>query len=207
MLDGFLGARIREYREHAGVTQEQLAKAVFVSRQTVGNWERGVTLPDIQSLQLLAGVFDVTVDELLGGTASQLAHEAANDRRVLMRSFIMEWVNILVLICVGLARSALREYGVSWSAYQGYSMLLGVVQWAVALYMLCTVAGRDRVKRARNLVRATDIVAFLEGRASSDELPRDWFYRFVLTKVEWWRWGVIAVLLLLFFSMGMGLFA
>lgn len=207
MLNGYLGERIREYREHAGMTQEQLAKAVFVSRQTVGNWERGVTLPDIQSLQLLAGVFDVTVDELLGGTASQLAHEAANDRRVLMRSFIMEWVNILVLICVGLARFALREYGASWSAYQGYSMLLGVVQWAVTLYMLFTVAGRDRVKRARNLVLATDIVAFLEGRASSDELPRDWFYRFVLTKVEWWRWGVIAVLLLLFFAMGMGLFA
>ncbi len=44
--------------------------------------ERGATLPDIQSLQLLAGVFGVTVDELLGGDADELAREAANDRRV-----------------------------------------------------------------------------------------------------------------------------
>ena len=140
----------------------------------------------------------------LGGDADELAREAANDRRVLMRSFIMEWVNILVIICVGLARSALRELGMSWSAYQGYSMVLGVIQWTVMLYMLFAVAGRDRVRRARDLVNATDIVAFLEGRASADELPRDWFYRWVLTKVNWWRWGIVAVLLVCFLAMGMG---
>lgn len=161
-------------------------------------------MPDIQSLQLLAGVFGVTVDELLGGDADELAREAANDRRVLMRSFIMEWVNILVIICVGLARSALRELGMSWSAYQGYSMVLGVIQWTVMLYMLFAVAGRDRVRRARDLVNATDIVAFLEGRASADELPRDWFYRWALTKVNRWRWGIVAVLLVCFVAMGMG---
>ena len=199
-----VGARIREHREKAGLTQVQLAEVVFATRQTVGNWERGATLPDIQSLQLLAGVFGVTVDGLLGGDAAELAREAANDRRALMRSFIMEWVNILVLICVGLARSALREHGASWSAYQGYSMVLGVIQWTVMLYMLFAVAGRDRVRRARDLVNATDIVAFLEGRASADELPRDWFYRWVLTKVNWWRWGIVAVLLVCFVAMGMG---
>lgn len=204
MQNSSVGARIREHREKAGLTQAQLAEAVFATRQTVGNWERGATLPDIQSLQLLAGVFGVTVDELLGGDADELAREAANDRRVLMRSFIMEWVNILVIICVGLARSALREHGASWSAYQGYSMVLGVVQWAVMLYTLFAVAGRDKVKRARDLVNATDIVAFLEGRASADELSHDWFYRWVLTKVNWWRWGIVAVLLVCFVAMGMG---
>lgn len=204
MQNSSVSAHIREHREKAGLTQAQLAEAVFATRQTVGNWERGATLPDIQSLQLLAGVFGVTVDELLGGDADELAREAANDRRVLMRSFIMEWVNILVIICVGLARSALRELGMSWSAYQGYSMVLGVIQWTVMLYMLFAVAGRDRVRRARDLVNATDIVAFLEGRASADELPRDWFYRWVLAKVNWWRWGIVAVLLVCFVAMGMG---
>lgn len=199
-----VGVCIREHREKAGLTQAQLAEAVFATRQTVGNWERGATLPDIQSLQLLARVFGMTVDELLGGDAAELAREAANDRRVLMRSFIMEWINILVLICVGLARFALREHGMSRSAFQGCGMLLGAVQWAVMLHMLFAVAGRDKVKRARELVNATDIVAFLEGRASADELPRDWFYRWVLTKVNWWRWGIVAVLLVCFVAMGMG---
>ncbi len=84
-------------------------------------------------------------------------------------------------------------------------MVLGVIQWTVMLYMLFAVAGRDRVRRARDLVNATDIVAFLEGRASADELPRDWFYRWVLTKVNLWRWGIVAVLLVCFVAMGMGM--
>ena len=56
MQNSSVGAYIREHREKAGLTQAQLAEAVFATRQTVGNWERGATLPDIQSLQLLAGV-------------------------------------------------------------------------------------------------------------------------------------------------------
>ena len=187
------------------MSQDELADQIGVSRQTLSKYETGESLPDIERCKRLADVFGVTVDELLGGDADELAREAANDRRVLMRSFIMEWVNILVIICVGLARSALRELGMSWSAYQGYSMVLGVIQWTVMLYMLFAVAGRDRVRRARDLVNATDIVAFLEGRASADELPRDWFYRWVLTKVNWWRWGIVAVLLVCFVAMGMGM--
>ena len=186
------------------MSQDELADQIGVSRQTLSKYETGESLPDIERCKRLADIFGVTVDELLGGDADELAREAANDRRVLMRSFIMEWVNILVIICVGLARSALRELGMSWSAYQGYSMVLGVIQWTVMLYMLFAVAGRDRVRRARDLVNATDIVAFLEGRASADELPRDWFYRWVLTKVNWWRWGIVAVLLVCFVAMGMG---
>ena len=61
MQNSSVSAHIREHREKAGLTQAQLAEAVFATRQTVGNWERGATLPDIQSLQLLAGVFGVTV--------------------------------------------------------------------------------------------------------------------------------------------------
>ena len=66
------------------------------------------------------------------------------------------------------------------------------------LCMLGAVAGRDRVMHARNLVRAIDVVAFLEGRTSVDELPRDWFYRWVLTKMDRWRlaFAVIASLAL-----------
>lgn len=193
-----VGPRIRERREEAGLTQAQLAEAVFATRQMVGNWERGATLPDIQSLQLLASVFGVTVDELLGTSAAELAREAANDRRVLMRSFAMEWAYIAVLAAVGFARFALERSGASFSAYQGWNLLLIAVQGAVMLCMLGAVAGRDRVMRARSLVCAIDIVAFLEGRASADELPRDWFYRWVLTKMDWWRlaFAVIASLAL-----------
>ena len=61
-----IGARIRELRKAAGISQAELARRVYVSRQTVGNWEAGRTLADAQSLVLLAQVFETTVDDLIG---------------------------------------------------------------------------------------------------------------------------------------------
>lgn len=49
-----VGSRIRTLREAAGLTQSELAATAYVTRQSVGNWERGNTLPGVQSLQLVA---------------------------------------------------------------------------------------------------------------------------------------------------------
>lgn len=189
-----VGPRIREHREKAGLTQAQLAEAVFATRQTVGNWERGVTLPDIHSLQLLADVFGTTVDELLGGDAKELARAAADDRRSLLRSFVIDVACVAVLIALALVRVGLRDRVGTEASYQGCNLVLLVIQFVAMAYMWKATFSRDRVLRARNLMAATDVVAFLEGRASSDELPRDWLYRWVLVKWDWWRYGVAAAL-------------
>ena len=57
---------IRELRLNKGLTQEQLAQIMNVSVQTVSRWETGVNYPDISALPLLASVFDVSADYLLG---------------------------------------------------------------------------------------------------------------------------------------------
>ena len=189
-----VGPRIREHREKAGLTQAQLAETVFATRQTVGNWERGVTLPDIHSLQLLADVFGTTVDELLGGDAVELARAAADDRRSLLRSFIIDVVCTAALIALILVRVGLRDRAGTEETYQGCNLVLLVIQFVAMAYMWKATFSRDRVLRARNLMAATDVVAFLEGRTSPDELPRDWFYRWVLVKWDWWRYGVAAAL-------------
>ena len=49
-----LGEKIRQARREKGMTQEQLAQALFVSRQTVSNWENGKTEPDYQTLVRLS---------------------------------------------------------------------------------------------------------------------------------------------------------
>ncbi len=48
-----LGKRIKEYRDLKGWNQDQLAEKMFVSRQTISNWENDKTYPDIQSILLL----------------------------------------------------------------------------------------------------------------------------------------------------------
>ena len=51
-----LGARIKEHRTRCGISQEDLARRVYVARQTVSNWETDKTYPDVQSLLLLANL-------------------------------------------------------------------------------------------------------------------------------------------------------
>ena len=61
-----IGKNIAELRKNSGMTQEQLAETLGVSSQSVSKWENDVTMPDIMLLPVIAGCFDITVDELYG---------------------------------------------------------------------------------------------------------------------------------------------
>ena len=57
---------ILELRNKAGLSQEDLAQMIFVTRQAVSRWETGETTPNIDAFRLLSQVFNVSVDALLG---------------------------------------------------------------------------------------------------------------------------------------------
>lgn len=61
-----LGENIKRLRRDRQLTQEQLAEALEVSFQAVSKWENGTTYPDIELLPIIAGYFDVSLDELMG---------------------------------------------------------------------------------------------------------------------------------------------
>ena len=60
------GKRIRRLRQHAGLSQSELARRLHVTRQAVTKWENDSGLPDIVNLQGLADMFDTTVDAIIG---------------------------------------------------------------------------------------------------------------------------------------------
>ena len=57
---------ILELRTKKGLSQEELAEKVFVTRQAVSRWENGETVPNIDTLKLLSKMFDVSINTLLG---------------------------------------------------------------------------------------------------------------------------------------------
>ncbi len=61
-----INSQIAKLRKRVNITQEELAKAVGVTNQSVSKWESGVCCPDIQLLPVLAKFFGVTIDELMG---------------------------------------------------------------------------------------------------------------------------------------------
>lgn len=60
-----LGQKLRKIRSKFGLSQEQLAEVINVSRQAITKWENDGGLPDVSNLQEISEVFGVTVDYLL----------------------------------------------------------------------------------------------------------------------------------------------
>ena len=57
---------IYELRTKKGLSQEELAEKIFVTRQAVSRWENGETIPNIDTLKLLSKLFDVSINTILG---------------------------------------------------------------------------------------------------------------------------------------------
>ena len=78
-MDNYVtGAAIRRQREDKKLTQEELAARIHVSAKAVSKWETGRGFPDISLLEPLAGALDISVTELLSGTAVRNGNKAGN---------------------------------------------------------------------------------------------------------------------------------
>ena len=61
-----LGEKILKYRKKAGISQEELADMLNVTRQSISLWETDQTVPSLDNLITLSKIFDVSMDELCG---------------------------------------------------------------------------------------------------------------------------------------------
>ena len=76
------GEFLKHLRKEKGLTQEQLAEKIGVSRQTVSKWEGGQSTPDVERLVVLADCFGITVDALIRGVdISQTELDADSEPR------------------------------------------------------------------------------------------------------------------------------
>lgn len=60
-----LSQKLQKRRKEMNLTQEEVAEQLYVSRQTISNWENGRTLPDIKSLVLISDIYDISLDSLI----------------------------------------------------------------------------------------------------------------------------------------------
>ena len=67
--------QLKKYRTEKNLSQEQLAEEIFVTRQTISNWETEKSYPDVHSLMLLSSLFQVSLDQLLKGDIEIMKNE------------------------------------------------------------------------------------------------------------------------------------
>ncbi|WP_407946511.1 helix-turn-helix transcriptional regulator [Planococcus antarcticus] len=62
-----LSKQIKKYRTREQLSQEELAEKLYISRQTISNWENERSYPDIHNLLLMSVLFAVSLDDLVKG--------------------------------------------------------------------------------------------------------------------------------------------
>lgn len=97
-----LGFRIQSLRKAAGLSQEQLAECLEVSRQAVSKWETDQSVPETEKLAALCRVFGVSADQLLGLESQKPPEEGEKRmediarRNFYRRCFTAGWITALV---------------------------------------------------------------------------------------------------------------
>lgn len=155
--------QIRRLRTERSMSQDDLAKVIFVSRQTVCNWETDKTYPDVQSILLLSQVFGVSTDELIKGDVAAIQRSVAAD------AASMKWLSAGMAVLVAGGVVCFVALATLWRAPSGAGNLtmgdlVGAVLFAVfwGLGMLAAVQV-ERIKSKHDLVTYREIMAFYDG--------------------------------------------
>ncbi len=148
-----IGTQIKNRRMQMNLSQEELAQRVFVTRQTVSNWETEKSYPDIHSVLMLSQVFGTTVDALLKEDIPQMKSEINQNeiKRFNRYSSIYTILLILVILITAPLIVLLKIPGI----------IIAVVLWAVTLAYAFKV---EKIKKENNISTYKEIVAFSEGK-------------------------------------------
>ena len=75
-----LSEKIYSLRRKSGLSQEQLAEKIGVSRQAISKWEGGLSTPELEKLRALSECFQITIDELTGNRADSASGRADQEK-------------------------------------------------------------------------------------------------------------------------------
>ncbi|MGM9978294.1 MAG: helix-turn-helix domain-containing protein [Clostridium sp.] len=155
-----LGKQIKKYRNELGLSQDALAEKIYVSRQTISNWENDKSYPDVNSLVLLSEVFNVSIDNLIKGDVEIMKEQVnAEDKRELEK--LGQVFGILFLLVV-----------VSPIPLAHFLNFVGIGIWlllvGVAFYVAIVV---EKKKKQFDIQTYREIIAFMEG-TGLDEIAK-----------------------------------
>ena len=153
-----LGKQIRKYRNEKSLSQDALAEKIFVSRQTISNWENDKSYPDVNSLVLLSQVFEVSLDQLIKGDVEKMTEQinSSDGRKEFERLSIVFTVLFLAILITPVPLVHFLSY-------------VGMVIWIIILEAGIFVAYRvEKEKRKFDTQTFREIQAFLEGKSLSE---------------------------------------
>lgn len=162
--------QIKTRREALGLSQEQLAEKLYVSRQTISNWERDKTYPDVQSLLMLSILFDTSIDTLVKGDVTVMEEAVERDRKRMGTRML--WLAVLMLGLLALTLTLLLSPALNWLERSLGSDVAYAVSTLPAVIGLAIAVVIENIKRKNDLVAYKEILAFMNGEGEIERNPR-----------------------------------
>ena len=155
-----LGTQIRKYRNERTLSQEALAEKVYVSRQTVSNWENDKSYPDVKSLMLLSEVFEVSLDQLIKGDVEIMKEQIDQIDQTDQKRFGRLSNIFTILFLAVLITPVPLVHFLSYAGLAIWIVILGAGSYAAMLV--------EREKKRLDIQTYQEIIAFTEGKALSE---------------------------------------
>lgn len=152
-----LGKQIKMHRQEAELSQEELANRVYVSRQTILNWENDKSYPDVNSLVLLSEIFQISLDKLIKGDIGVMKEVIQKEEIEKMKRYGRIYTIMLIVTVV----SAVPLF--MWLGVWAF-IPWGII-WAISMYFALKI---EKVKKDNDVQSYKEIVAFSEGKLLDD---------------------------------------
>lgn len=149
--------QIKKLRAESGMSQDELAERIFVSRQTVSNWENEKTYPDIKSLLLMSEVFNTSLDTLIKGDLSEMKRQI--DKQEFTRFTRDSYILAALMLLMILAPIPLAHFFGLW----GFAAYLPII----AATMLAAIR-IEKYKKKYDIQTFREISAFIDGKSLSE---------------------------------------
>ncbi|HEP1429438.1 TPA: helix-turn-helix transcriptional regulator [Streptococcus pyogenes] len=148
-----IGQQMIRYRKQQALSQEELAEKVYVSRQSISNWENDKTYPDIHSLLLLSQIFQVSLDQLIKGDIEKMKYTITQVDKKNFKRDTKVMVTLMILLMIS---SYPLVYFLEWLGL-GIFVLLSIITM--------TYANRvERFKKKYDVQPYKEILAVSNGK-------------------------------------------
>ena len=155
-----LNKQIKKYRTEANLSQEELADKIYVSRQTISNWENEKSYPDIKSLVLMSEVFQVSLDNLIKGDLERMKKEIDTQEYArFQKDSVIFTILFIVLLIIPVPLVMILKW---------FGMALYLCLFGISMYFAVRI---ERYKKKYDIQTFKEIVLFNEGK-SLDEIEK-----------------------------------
>lgn len=153
-----IGNRIKKYRESNNLSQEELADKIFVSRQTLSNWENNKFYPDIKSITMLSNIFDVSLDDFIKGDLEEMKERIKESDKNNFK--VLSWIYTFELLIMVLSAYPLM--------IKGGVICIGI--WIIIVIITITTSFKiEKLKNQYNIHTYKEIVAFYDDKKLSHD--------------------------------------